>query len=142
MTTFRKAMPLLLFLPALLVCFPLAAQTQDCSFTFTFTGNSTQTAVSNLSGNTPCVNWRITLSTDAAAPNNGTLSSTVTFQTSPNNSTWTAIPNTVCSSTVQPPCVLQGVNPIVGTQGMLYAASYGAFVQVVISGSSGTGRGT
>src|ERR1035437_10205609 len=122
MTTLRKAMPLLLVGAALLVCLPLTAQTQDCSFTFPFTGNST-ISVANLSGVTPCVNWRITLSTDAAA--GGTLSATVTFSTSPDNITYTAVPNTICSASVQPPCVLQGVNPIVGTQGMLYAASYG-----------------
>jgi len=142
MTTLRKAMPFTLLLCAalLVTCLPLAAQNNpDCSFTYRFTGDGTQTAVSNLSGNTPCVNWRITLSTDAAA--GGTLSSTVTFKTSPDNSTFTAVPNTVCSATVQPPCVLQGANPIVGTQGMLYAAAYGAYVQVVISSSTGTGNG-
>jgi len=141
MTTLRKAMPFTLLCAALLVtCLPLAAQNNpDCSFTYRFTGDGTQSAVSNLSGNTPCVNWRVTLSTDAAI--GGTLSSTVTFQTSPDNATWTAVPNTVCSATVQPPCVLQGTNPITGTQGMLYAAAYGAYVQVVISSSSGTGNG-
>jgi hypothetical protein len=140
MTTLRKAMPFTLLCAALLVCLPLAAQNNpDCSFTYRFTGDGTQTAVSNLSGNTPCVNWRVTLSTDAAI--GGTLSSTVTFQTSPDNATWTPVPNTICSATVQPPCVLQGANPITGTQGMLYAAAYGAYVQVVISASSGTGNG-
>ena len=138
MTTLRKVLPFTL-LCAALSGLPLAAQTQDCSFTFPFTGNST-ISVSNLSGVTPCVNWRITLSTDAAA--GGTLSVTATFLTSPDNVTYTAVPNTICSPSVQPPCVLQGVNPIVGTQGMLYAASYGAYVRVAITASSGTGHGT
>jgi len=138
MTTLCKTITLLLCVA--LFSLPLAAQNNpDCSFTYRFTGDGTQTAVSNLSGSTPCVNWRVTLSTDAAI--GGTLSSTVTFQTSPDNATWTPIPNTVCSATVQPPCVLQGANPIVGTQGMLYVAAYGAYVQVVISASSGTGNG-
>jgi hypothetical protein len=134
MTRLLKALPYLLACAAL-TALPLAAQ-PDCSFTFNFTGASTQTAVSNLSQNTPCVNWRLTLSTT------GTLSATVTFYTSPDNITWTAVPNTVCSSTVQPPCVLQGANPIVGTQGMLYSAAYGSYVQVVVTLPSGAGTGT
>jgi hypothetical protein len=133
MTTLRKAMPLII-LCAALAGLPLAAQ--DCSFTFAFTGNATQTAVSNISGNVPCVNWRITLSAT------GSLSTTATFYTSPDNSVFTAVPNTVCSSTVQPPCILQGANPIVGTQGMMYVAAYGAFVRIVTTSSSGTGSGT
>ena len=136
MTNLRKALTLLLACAAL-TALPLAAQTPpDCSFTFNFTGASTQTAVSNLSNNTPCVNWRLTLSTT------GTLSATVTFYTSPDNITFTAVPNTVCSSTVQPPCVLQGANPIVGTQGMLYSSSYGSYVRVVVTLPSGAGTGT
>jgi hypothetical protein len=145
MTTLRKVLPFTLLALVAVWTFTghhsptlsqvVYAQTA-CSFTYTFTGNATQTGVPNLSGNTPCVNWRITLSTT------GSLSSTVTFNTSPDNSTWTAVPNTVCSSTVQPPCVLQGTNPIVGNQGMLYAAAYGNYVQVVVSASSGTGKGT
>ena len=133
MTRLLKALTLLAC--AALMALPLAAQ-PDCSFTFNFTGAATQTAVSNLSQNTPCVNWRLTLSTT------GTLSATVTFYTSPDNITFTAVPNTVCSSTVQPPCVLQGANPIVGTQGMLYSASYGSYVQVVVTSPSGAGTGT
>src|ERR1035441_2332323 len=133
MTRLLKSLTLLAC--AALMALPLAAQ-PDCSFTFNFTGAATQTAVSNLSGNTPCVNWRLTLSTT------GSLSATVTFYTSPDASTWTAVPNTVCSPTVQPPCILQGANPIVGTQGMLYAASYGSYVQVVVTSPSGSGTGT
>ena len=146
MTTLRKVLPFTLLALVAVWTFtghhsPINpqvayAQSPDCSFTFQFTGAATQTAVSNLSGNTPCVNWRLTLSTT------GSLSATVTFYTSPDASTWTAVPNTVCSSTVQPPCVLQGANPIVGTQGMLYAASYGSYVQVVVTSPSGTGTGT
>lgn len=134
MTTLRKVLPLIL-LCAALSGLPLAAQTQDCSFTYTFTGDGTYT-VSNLSGVTPCVNWRLTLSVT------GSLTTTATFYTSPDNSVFTAVPNTVCSATVQPPCILQGANPIVGTQGMMYVAAYGAFVRVVTSSSSGSGNGT
>jgi len=140
MTTLRKVLPFTLLCAALFQVLPLAAQTQDCSFTYPFVGDGTQAGQSNLSGNTPCRVWAITFSTDAAT--GGTLSSTVSFQTSPDNSTWTAVPNTVCSSTVQPPCVLQGANPIVGTQGMLYTSVYGAYVRIVVTGSSGSGHGT
>lgn len=136
MTT-KKALPLTLLLFALFAfAGPLRAQGTDCTFTYTFTGDSTQTGVSNLSKNTPCVNWRLTLTAT------GTLTTTVTFQTSPDNSTWTAVPNTVCSSSVQPPCILQGANPITGTQGMMYVTAYGSYVRVVISSSSGSGTGT
>lgn len=125
-------MPLLLFL--LLIAGPAFAQ--DCSFTYTFTGNATQAGQSNLSGNTPCVNWRITLSTT------GSLSSTVTFQTSPDNSSFSSVGNSVCSSSQQPPCIIQGANPIVGTQGMMYVAAYGSYVRLVVTASSGSGTGT
>lgn len=141
MTTLRKAMPFtLLILCAALTCLPLAAQNNpDCSFTFPFTGDDgTQAANthSNLSGNTPCVNWRVTFSTT------GTLTTTVTFQTSPDNLNWTAVPNTICSAGTQPPCVIQGSNPVSGTQGQMYVSAYGSYVRIVTSGSSGTGTGT
>ena len=73
MTTLRKVMPFTLLALVAVWTFtghhsPINpqvayAQAVDCSFTYQFTGNATQTRVSNLSGNTPCVNWRITLST-------------------------------------------------------------------------------
>lgn len=110
--------------------------TPDCSFSFSFTGNSTQTGQSNVSSETPCVNWRMTFTTT------GYLSATVSFQTSPDNSTWTSVPNTPCSSTAQPPCILQGANPSTGQQGMAYMAAYGNYVRVNVTGASGTGTGT
>lgn len=138
MTTLRKVLPLFLLALAMVWTSPHAtAQTPpDCSFTFNFIGDSTQNAVSNLSQNTPCVNWRVTFST------NGTLSSTITFYTSPDATVWTAVPNTVCSSSVQPPCILQGANPMTGQQGMMYLASYGNYVQIRVSASSGSGAGS
>ncbi len=128
----KTLVPLLFFL------FCGLAAAQDCSFTYTFTGNSTQTGQPNLSAinGTPCVNWRLTLSVT------GTLSTTVTFQTSPDNTNWTSVGNSVCSSSQQPPCIISGANPITGTQGQMYVSAYGAYVRVVISGSSGTGTGS
>src|ERR1035437_3108543 len=135
MSTLRKA--LLSWLFAASMALPLAAQLTDCAFTRTFTTDANLTSSSNLSGQTPCVNWRVTYSVT------GTLTSTVTFQTSPDNTNWTSVPNTLCSSTVQPPCILQGANPLTGTtQGMSLFASYGAYVRVITSSSGGTGTGT
>ena len=75
MTTLRKVLPSLLVLIAALAG-PLAAQGTDCAFTRTFTGNLVAVSSSNISNNTPCVNWRVTVSTTS------TLSATVEFQTS------------------------------------------------------------
>ncbi len=138
MTNLRKALPLILFIVVALWTLPATAQTPpDCTFSFTFTGDATQTGVSNLSSSTPCANWRVTFTTT------GTLATTVTFQTSPDNITFTSVPNTVCSSSVQPPCIFQGTNPLTGTaQGMTLFASYGNYVRVTTSSSSGTGTGS
>ena len=133
MTRLRKALPLLILCAAFFAGLPLAAQSPDCSFTFVFQADATQTGQSNLSGQTPCVNWRVTFS--GVSP----ISSTITFQTSPDNSTWTSVPNTTCSGSIQPPCMLQGSNPIIGNQGMMYLAAYGAYVRVVTSGTTGGG---
>jgi hypothetical protein len=127
--------------PLLPILFLLAAfrpaGAQDCSFTFTAPGNATQPGQSNISGNTPCANWRITFSVT------GSLQTTVTFQTSPDNLSFTSVPNTVCSSTAQPPCLFQGANPLTGnTQGMSLFAAYGSYVRVTTSSSSGTGSVT
>ena len=142
MTTLRKVLPFTFLVMLALATFTgqhiAYAQQADCGPPpFTFTGDATQTAVPNLSQNTPCANWRVTFTTT------GTLSTTVTFQTSPDKSTWTSVPTTICSSTVQPPCTLQGTNPLTGTaQGMAYFSAYGNYVRVTTTGSSGTGTGT
>lgn len=137
MPTPQKALPLILLALCAVFAGPLAAQAQnDCtSSTFTFTVDAVQTGVPNLSQNSPCVNWRITFSTT------GTLTSTVTFQTSPDNSTWTSVPNIACSGALTP-CVIQGTNPTTGAQGMMYVNAYGAFVRVITTGSAGAGKGT
>jgi len=139
--TLRKALPaFLLALVALWVLTGHQAQAQaspnDCTaFTFSFTGDANGQTVTNLSQNQPCINWRITLSTT------GTLTSSVTFQTSPDGTTWTSVPNTPCSA-VLTPCVIQGANPITGAQGTAYISAYGARVRVITSGSAGAGTGT
>ena len=109
----------------------------DCGFSFAFTGNATQNGQNNSStGSTPCVNWRVTFTTTAS------LTATVTFQTAPDNASWTSVPNTLCSSTVQPPCILQGANPSTGQQGMAYISAYANWVRVIVTSASGTGTGT
>lgn len=137
MTTKLKVLPFLLLLLVASWTLPqeLQAQQTDCAFTRTFTGDLTAVSSSNLSANTPCVNWRVTVSTT------GTLSSTVTFQTSPDNTNWTSVPNTPCTG-AGTNCVYQGANPIVGTQGMVSVSAYGSYVRVVTSSSTGTGTGT
>ena len=112
--------------------------TPDCSFTFTFTTSAVQTGQANLSASTPCVNWGVSFSVT------GTLAATVQLETSPDNSTWTAVPNTICSSAVQPPCVQTGANPLgtLLTQGSAKIAAYGAYVRLNVTATSGSGTGT
>ncbi len=115
--------------------------TPDCSSTFTFTAAGVQSpSVSNLSaiGQTPCIAWRLTLSVT------GTLAATVQFETSPDNASFTVIPNTICSSSVQPPCVTDGASPIgtLLTQGTAAYRAYGAFVRVNVTAISGAGTGS
>lgn len=138
MTKLRKVLPLFLLALAMVWTSPhaTAQNNPDCSFTFTFTADANGQTVSNLSQNTPCVNWRVTLSAT------GSLTTLATFQTSPDGVTWTAVPNTLCSTTAQPPCIIQGANPINGSQGMVYMAAYGSYVRVITSGSAGAGTGT
>jgi len=136
MTTLRKVLPLFLLAFVWTSHQAKAQNNPDCSFTFTFTTDANGQTVSNLSANTPCVNWRVTLSAT------GTLTTLATFQTSPDGIVWTAVPNTLCSTTAQPPCIIQGANPINGAQGMVYMAAYGNYVRIITSASAGAGTGT
>jgi hypothetical protein len=149
METIRKALPFVVLLLAAVLAFrdirqqqrfipKVQAQTQaDCSWQFTFTGNATSTAQSNAATGTPCVAWRMVYSTT------GTLQSVAAFQTSPDNTTFTSVPNTICSSSVQPPCVSEGANPTAsGRTGSVAVRAYDQWVRVSITGSSGTGTGT
>src|SRR5215472_5238803 len=105
-------------LAAALVCEapgPVKAQgatPYDCSFTYAFTGSTASPGQLNSSNAAPCVSWRATYYTT------GFSTVTVQFETSPDNVTFSAVTNTVCSSSVQPPCVIDGANPITaGVQG-------------------------
>lgn len=118
-----------------------AQTTADCTFTgsnFTTTGVPANASIANLSSNTPCVNWGVTFSTT------GTFAATLQLETSPDNMSWTAVPTTICSAAVQPPCVNTGANPL-GTllnQGSAKIAAYGAYVRINVTATSGTGTGT
>jgi hypothetical protein len=150
MKTIRKALPFVVFLLAAVLAFRDIRQQQrqmpsvhaqgsfpDCSFTFTFTGNVNSPVQTNASTGTPCVAWRVTYSTT------GTLTSVIAFQTSPDNVTFTSVPNTICSASVQPPCVSEGANPTAsGRTGNVAVRAYDQYIRVNVSGSSGAGTGT
>lgn len=109
----------------------------DCNFIFAFTGIATQTGQPNNNNSRPCVAWRVTYTTT------GFTAATVQFETSPDNSTWTAVPNTICSSSVQPPCVQDGANPMTSAaQGTAGIKAYGKYVRVKVTAVTGSGSGT
>src|SRR5258707_11675143 len=101
MPTFRKSLPFVLIALVALWTFTHGpAQTRrayaqntatpyDCSFTYHFTTATPQTGQVNNNVSRPCVAWRVTYTTT------GFSSVTVQFETSPDNSVWTAVPNTV-----------------------------------------------
>ncbi len=156
MSTLRKALPPTLatvaaiafilygLLPVIEIYRPQNVQAQtstttpyDCNYNFTFTGTGTETGQVNNNNSRPCIAWRITYTTT------GLTSATVQFETSPDNITWTAVPNTICSSSVQPPCVQDGANPMpAAKQGTVGIKAYGKYVRVNVTGVSGSGSGT
>jgi len=104
-----------IFLALLLSHGSLAAygQAPDCQFTQTFTATGygvtvSNQAVSNLG--TQCVTWRLSYYAD----NMSALS--IQVEGAPDSAgapgTFAAVPTTACSSTVQPPCTLDGANPL------------------------------
>ncbi len=123
-----------------LLCFAAAAFGQgtpyDCFSVFSFTAASSQTGQNNASSQSPCVAWRVTYTTT------GFSSVTVKFQTSPDNSSWSDVTNSVCSSSVQPPCVTDGANPLdAGVQGSASFRAYGKYVRVSVTSVTGSGSG-
>jgi hypothetical protein len=119
------------------IAFAQSSGTPDCSFVFNFTTTGRLTGKANSSSTAPCVNWGVTYTTT------GTLTPTIQFEHSPDNSSWSAVPNTICSSSVQPPCVQTGANPMAsGRTGSQKIAAYDAWVTVNVTGASGSGTGT
>ncbi len=148
MKTLRRSLPLVLLAvfaawhfknglpPETIVEAQSTATTFDCSFTMHFTGTGTGTGQANSSASRPCISWAVTFTTT------GFTTATVQFETSPDNSSWTPVTNTVCSSSVFSPCVISGANPIpAGKQGTGSYAAYGKFVRVNVTGVSGSGTG-
>lgn len=109
----------------------------DCSSTFTFTAAALQSGQTNASQNTPCVAFRVTFSVTS------TLTAVVQFETSPDNVTYTAVPNTICSSSVQPPCLTDGANPMAsGATGTVAVRAYGKYWRLNVVSTTGAGTGT
>ncbi len=109
----------------------------DCFSVYTFSAATNQTGQDNASSAAPCNAWAVTYTTT------GFSSVTVKFQTSPDNSSWSDVTNSICNgSTVQPPCVAEGANPIAaGVQGSGKYRAYGKYVRVSVSSVTGTGSG-
>src|SRR5712691_4703204 len=122
-----RTIPILLASAAVLFLVP-QSQSQpppDCSFTLTWTANGALASQDNRPATHPCVAWRATYTTS------GTLQSALAFQTSSDNPSFTSVPNTVCSSTVQPPCISEGANPTAaGRTGNLAVRAYDAWVRL------------
>jgi len=129
-----------LLLVLLFLCFASGAFAQgtpyDCFNVYTFSGATAQTGQNNSSSQSPCVAWRVTYTST------GFSSVTVRFDTSPDNSNWTAVTNSICSSSVQPPCVTDGSNPLpADVMGSSSFRAYGKWVRVNITSVTGTGSG-
>jgi hypothetical protein len=140
MSTLKKALPLLIFLVAAFRADPLAAQQgtpYDCGGTpFTWTA-STSTTIVNTSNANACRSWAITFSSTS------TLNSTLTFSTSPDNSSFTNVTNAQCTGATQQNCWIDGANPLPGTSnGTASFRVYAAYVRVSIVVNSGSGTGT
>jgi hypothetical protein len=131
-----KLFRLLVFLSFAVVAFAQAGTPFDCTSVFTFTGTGAQAGQNNASSSAPCVAWRVTFTST------GFSSVTVKFQTSPDNTNWTDVVNSICSSTVQPPCVIDGANPLTdGVMGTSAFRAYGKYVRVNVTGTTGAGSG-
>ncbi len=108
----------------------------DCLTVFSFTGNITGTGIRNDSSSAPCVSWRVTYTSA------GFARATVYFETSPDNVTFTAPPDTLCSATVSSPCVTDGNSPIApAVMGLAAYRAYGKYIRIRVTGVSGTGSG-
>lgn len=104
----------------------------DCSFTSNFTGVAAGSAYTNSFG--PCASWRVTYYST------GFSALSIQIETSPDNSAWTAVTNTVCSSTVQPPCVIDGANPTTDIGNQTFAVrAYGKYVRLNVTSKTGSG---
>jgi hypothetical protein len=132
MSPHTKALPLILILAGLL---PGQGTQVDCApASQTFTTATTGTPISNANTATPCVRWEISYNSS------GFSAFSIQIETSPDNITFTAVPNTVCSSTVQPPCVREGANPSTTIGNQFFSVNaYGRFVRLNVTSVTGSG---
>ncbi len=133
MPTLKKALPLILLFAGAL--FGQGGTAVDCTPTpFTFTSATTGAAISNANTATPCASWRVTYNST------GFSALSIQLETSPDNSSWTAVTNTVCSSSVQPPCVIDGANPTTTTTNATFSVrAYGRYVRLNVTSVTGSG---
>jgi len=125
-----------LFLLPLLACAAWSQATPvDCSPGLqTFTSATAGSRINNANSSLPCVSWRVTYDTT------GFSVISIQFETSPDGTTWTAVPNNTCSSTVAPPCVIDGANPSTTTgNGTFSIRAYGVNVRVNVTTATGSG---
>jgi hypothetical protein len=132
MSRLLKALPLIVFFAGVMLG---QGTPVDCTpGTFTFTSATTGTAIANSNSVTPCAAWRVTYNST------GFSALSIRIETSPDNSTWSAVPNTLCSSAVQPPCVIDGANPSTATDNTTFAVrAYGRYVRLNVTTVTGSG---
>src|SRR5271157_3020787 len=105
--------PILLALLLTLGSLAVHGQSPDCQFTQTFTATGYGVTVSNQAVanlGTQCTTWRLSYYAD------GMSALSIQIEGAPDASgypgTFAAVPTTACSSTQQPPCLLDGANPL------------------------------
>jgi hypothetical protein len=131
-----KCLRISIFLTFAAIAFGQPGTPYDCFSVYTFSAATSQTGQNNSSSAAPCVAWRVTYTST------GFSSVTVQFETSPDNTNWTAVTNSICSSSVQPPCVTDGSNPLAAdVMGSSSFRAYGKYVRIHITGVTGTGSG-
>ena len=128
----RTLTRMVLFLFAAVALHAQYGTAYDCTFTETFTAVATGTAYSNAFG--PCVSWRITYT------NTGFSGVSIQIETSPDNTNWSVVTNSLCSSSQQPPCVIDGSNPTTSTGSATFAVrAYGKYVRLNVTTATGSG---
>lgn len=146
----------------------LHGQAPDCQFTQTFTSTGygdtiSNQAVANLSAQ--CTTWRLSYYAD------GMTSLSIQIEGAPDSNgssgSFASVPTTACSSTQQPPCLIDGTNPLTnayngteafrgyyawialhvtvfvptGSSGLITARMYGYKGSSASAGSGGSGGG-
>lgn len=157
MTNLRKALPFVALLVVAVLAFRSFQQQQkhlpkvwaqanntlyDTLFSETLTSNTTGTTVANsfAGGQSMSRSFAVEYYSD------GITGVSLQFETCLRNldgtlGTCTAVPNSICSSSVQPPCVLDGANPstTVG-YGTFSVSAYAPFVRINVTTFTGTGH--